>query len=71
MSTSSYWWSYSEQKEKRVGTGIVNQHEVKMVISLCLWLLAQRHSDLGETSDYTVSILTPYRAQVGKKLVHC
>lgn len=59
MATSVFWWDHKELETRSGGGQIINNHEVKMVVSLCLWILS--NSDLG-VGDIT--ILTPYRAQV-------
>eukprot|EP00731_Ephydatia_muelleri_P030230 Em0021g753a len=59
MATSVFWWDHKELETRSGGGQIINNHEVKMVVSLCLWILS--NSDLG-VGDIT--ILTPYRAQM-------
>ncbi len=68
MATSFYWWTHSELEEW-TGTSVVNRHEVKMVTSLCLWLLTQDKAALNPYHGYLVTVLTPYRAQVCYVLV--
>ena len=63
MATSVYWWDHTELETSSGGGQITNSHEVKMVVSLSLWILSHGDKDSIHTDDIT--ILTPYRAQVG------
>ena len=63
MATTLFWWSHTSDERKQ-GTGRINDLEVKMVVSLCLWILSGRATDKEEEGHSDLVILTPYRAQV-------
>lgn len=68
MESSVLWWSH-DQLESNHGRGqVINNHEVKMVVSLSLWIL--HHGDQDKISKNDIVILTPYREQVSNGRKH-
>jgi len=63
MYTSFFWWSYDGKYERRAGSSQCNDYEIKMVVSLCSWLIC------NGVSGKDIAVLTPYRGQV--KTVGC
>ena len=61
-----FWWSHNQPETSYGGGLTTNNHEVKMVVSLCLWILS--HSRDDEISKDDIAILSPYRAQVSNWL---
>ena len=66
MATSVFWWDHNKPESSNAGGQITNNHEVKMVVALCLWILSCGDQDSIGKDDITV--LTPYRAQVGESI---
>lgn len=63
MATSLFWWSHSHAETKQ-GNSRINELEVKMVVSLCLWMLVHGSLDHQAVCSDDIVVLTPYRAQV-------
>ena len=64
MQTSVFWWSHNQREDSRGSGMVINNHEVKMVVSLCLWILSHGGPDEDEIGKDGIAVLTPYRAQV-------
>ena len=57
MVSPLFWWSHKEREQVQGSGKVTNQHEVKMVLALALWILRN-------DKDTDIAILSPYRAQV-------
>eukprot|EP00731_Ephydatia_muelleri_P033579 Em0032g41a len=62
MGSSVLWWSHDQPESNPEQGQLINNHEVKMVVSLSLWILY--HGEQDKISKNDIVILTPYRSQL-------